>query len=429
MGLEHGRHASPRTAQRGAVAIVVALSLSVIIGFAGLALDLGRLYVNKTELQSAADACALAASRELVCDPAAGGICPAQFLLNAETAGISVASRNTKDLQASAVAVAAADVKFHTDIGPNGAYATRGGASVNSKFVMCTARSNGLVPWLMGAVGLGAANNVAATAVATLAPSQDFCLGPPIGVCRKAGGAPDFGYTVGEWITSIFTDAGPNADLLLGGFKWVDYTPSAGGNDEISKGLVGSGGVCKIKVGQFTDNVQPGAQQGAKDAYNTRFGIYPKPISGYRPTDAPPDRTGYAYPNKDAVPEIAVGTSAYADYRSRQGSFTPFDSDEYDDSNAVTGKLNTNNKTLINAGEHQATGSNRRLVSVPSLDCVTGQIVGAVCVLMLNPMADGAGKLYLEYRGNATSLSSPCAAFGSPGGPGSTGPLVPTLVQ
>ena len=32
----------------------------VLIGFAGLVLDLGRLYVNKTELQNAADACALA---------------------------------------------------------------------------------------------------------------------------------------------------------------------------------------------------------------------------------------------------------------------------------------------------------------------------------------------------------------------------------
>ena len=51
-----------RQAQRGAVAIIVGLTLAVLVGFAGLAIDGGRLYVNKTELQNAADACALAAS-------------------------------------------------------------------------------------------------------------------------------------------------------------------------------------------------------------------------------------------------------------------------------------------------------------------------------------------------------------------------------
>ncbi len=35
--------------QRGVVAIIVALSMAVLIGFAGLALDGGQLYVSKTE--------------------------------------------------------------------------------------------------------------------------------------------------------------------------------------------------------------------------------------------------------------------------------------------------------------------------------------------------------------------------------------------
>lgn len=51
--------------QRGAVAVIVALSLVGMIGFVGLALDLGKLFVAKSELQNSADACALAAAREL----------------------------------------------------------------------------------------------------------------------------------------------------------------------------------------------------------------------------------------------------------------------------------------------------------------------------------------------------------------------------
>ena len=53
------------SAQRGAVALVLGLTLAVLIGFAGLALDLGRFFVNKSELQNAMDACALAAATQL----------------------------------------------------------------------------------------------------------------------------------------------------------------------------------------------------------------------------------------------------------------------------------------------------------------------------------------------------------------------------
>jgi Flp pilus assembly protein TadG len=58
--------------QRGAVAIIFAASLILILGFIGLALDLSRLYNRKIELQMVADAAALAGARMLVGTP--GGI-------------------------------------------------------------------------------------------------------------------------------------------------------------------------------------------------------------------------------------------------------------------------------------------------------------------------------------------------------------------
>jgi Flp pilus assembly protein TadG len=51
--------------QTGAIAIMCALSLVVIISFLALALDLSQLYNRKMELQNAADAVALAAAHEL----------------------------------------------------------------------------------------------------------------------------------------------------------------------------------------------------------------------------------------------------------------------------------------------------------------------------------------------------------------------------
>jgi len=51
--------------QRGAVLIIVAAALVVLLGFAALAVDLGALYSARTQLQSGADAAALAAVSEI----------------------------------------------------------------------------------------------------------------------------------------------------------------------------------------------------------------------------------------------------------------------------------------------------------------------------------------------------------------------------
>jgi len=51
--------------QRGAVIITVCLFLLFLLGFMGIAMDFGRLFIVKTELQTAMDSCALAAAQEL----------------------------------------------------------------------------------------------------------------------------------------------------------------------------------------------------------------------------------------------------------------------------------------------------------------------------------------------------------------------------
>jgi Flp pilus assembly protein TadG len=51
--------------QRGAIAILFGLTIFVLFGFMALAVDLGRTYVVRTELQNAADAAALAGAKDL----------------------------------------------------------------------------------------------------------------------------------------------------------------------------------------------------------------------------------------------------------------------------------------------------------------------------------------------------------------------------
>lgn len=413
--------------QRGTVAIIVGLALPVLIGFAGLALDLGRLYVEKTELQNAADACALAAARELTCDTAAGA-CSAIYLQNAETAGLMVAQSNLHDFQGAQISntqLSASDILFSTNFASG--YAPRlGGADVASKYVKCIGHQTGIIPWFMQVLGVGS-QRVESEAVATLAPGQSFCSAAPIGICKKSGSsAPAFGYLPGEWISSSFTSAS-NSDDLAGNFNWVDFTPNAGGNSEIRDQLA-NGSSCDIKIG---NNVQqPGTQQGAKAAYNTRFGMYASGANAYTPQTAPPDRTGYAYPNKaPGSPVIPISTSAYNDYRIRQAAYTPFSNSQY----GVSGPGGNISGSPATSADHASYGSDRRLVAAPIIDCAAGNtvpIVGMACVLMLNPMSNGAsGTMYLEYLGQAASPTSPCGTMGGAGGPASGGPLVPTLVQ
>jgi hypothetical protein len=266
---------------------------------------------------------------------------------------------------------------------------------------------------------------VQAEAVATLAPGQTACNASPIGICSKAAPAPTYGYSVGEWIIGKF-NGGNNGDALEGNFRWVDFTPSAGGTNEVRDQLLGKNAVCGIRVGD--DIREEGVKQGAKEAWNTRFGIYPKNGTP-APGDAPPDKTGFSYPSSEAGNVIAVGQSAYTNYRSKQAANAPFNSAVYSGTGTVA---NGNNVTILNQAQHLELGADRRLVPVPVLECnkapANVKILSMACVLMLNPMSNGAnGDIYLEWRGLASAPGSPCRSAGVAGG--TNGPLVPTLVQ
>jgi len=394
------RRASPRrprrTAQRGAVAIMVGVALTVLVGAVGLSIDAGRLYVTKSELQSAVDACALAAARELVCT----GTTDTSCLDNARAAGQTVAARHQANLQASTVN---ATVTFASTL--SGPYASDAPAA--ARHVRCTAQVSGIVPWLMGVLGAGS-STVAASAVATTTPAQDFCLSAPLALCSKGSGS-NFGYTVNEWITAA---SNKNDGDLSGSVRWARLSTQS-----VSDQLEGSTPVCGITKDSTVTLLNNGTQNGSKSAYNTRFGLYQG--SGTAAT-SPPDRTGYAYP----TPALAVGADVYGDYLNRRASFTPFNSDTYS-SGKVTGQP-------IGKTDHQQHGADRRLIAVAVTDCTAGtpRITGVACLLMLNPMGDGASSdLYFQYLGKASSGTTPCGSTGTPGGSTSSGPRVPVLAQ
>ena len=82
--------------QRGAVAVIVAFCLTLLVGMLGLVLDLGHLYIAKTELQNAMDAAALAGAKELT-GTLAG-------VVKAKSAACELAGDNKYDLNSIKVA-------------------------------------------------------------------------------------------------------------------------------------------------------------------------------------------------------------------------------------------------------------------------------------------------------------------------------------
>lgn len=437
------RAALRRRPASGAVAILVALAMTTLLGMAGLAVDSARLFINKTELQTAADACALAAAAELNCTTGT-----AQCLVAAEAAGQSVAARNRRDLQSTSVAIAAADVRFSTALQPTSDYLARSaGAPASARHAMCIARSTGLAPWFLGLIGVGN-GSVSAQAVATQLPAGDggFCVSVPVGVCPRTGGGS---YVVGDWLAANATSSNGNKDAGLaapkgsysstqvrGSFRWVQLSGAGNpgnGSDALARQLSGSISTCGVVTAGLSATGQ-GSKKDVRGAWNSRFGIYGGNGASYSATDAPPDRSGYAYPSKSpASPVIPVGTSAYADFRSRQAAFTRF---QGSGSYAAGGTGNqTVSGTAITSAAHQAYGINRRLVTLPLLASCPGSgtsttVTAMGCFLMLSPMANSSnGDVFLEYRGLANASGTPCQQGGAPGGPGGSGAMVATLVQ
>ncbi|MDA8128474.1 MAG: pilus assembly protein TadG-related protein [Betaproteobacteria bacterium] len=417
--------------QHGAVAVVVGITIIVLLGMIGLALDMGQMFVNKTELQNAADACALAAARELDGN--------ADALTRADAAGVTVGTRNLVGFQRAAVTLTPDDITYSEQLSPNSAYSNNADPA-KAKFAMCQVWRTDIAMWFMGLQGFGD-QTVRAYAVATLSPSQTTCA-VPIGMCKApAGSAPTFGLVAGQWYSGKFS---PN-NGGTGSYDWIDFDPGNGGGANEIRDLLAGPGQCQLPpVGTLVG--EQGQIASTTDAWNTRFGIYK---GAYKISDiaaVPPDFTGIAYTKlglgsagattwPNAAPENAYSGTASsgttADYEAAKIAHTPYQSD---DPAGVLPGLSGGGRSIATAAELAQYGSERRVVLAPIVDCdklagtnpQTVPIQGYACVLLLSPI-NGPGDVVMEYLGNPSAANSSCASYGLAGG--TAGPLVPVLVQ
>jgi hypothetical protein len=419
-GLAHRRR------ERGAVLVLVVLSMIALIAFVGLALDLGKLYVAKSELQNSADACALSAARDI------NGITP---LAVSEAAGIAAGHLNRALFQSLPVSMDMNNnVTYATSF--DGLFYNKGDSNVGAlsqiAFVQCTTALPNIPNWLIQVLNVLPGMNVGPTtvsarAVATNGHAQTSCA-LPVFICAPPSGQ---NYSVGQWLQSKVDSS--TGSYTQGMFGWANLNlngtnPCTGANC-LADQLAGT--TCNVPaVGQQVG--ENGNISSLRKSYNTRFGIQ---YNGNSAPQGTSDFTGYAYTSQttwksasNAYDGTSPSNPGAFNYVSSRTQRLPYQGD-------ATSGLNTKGSPG-SSGVYQG-GADRRLVPAPMVNCDTmnssqhATITGWACVLMLDPMQQGGNSnaVHLEYRGLASAPGSPCSAQGVPGGANGIGPLVPELIQ
>lgn len=424
-----------RRRQHGVFILTVALSLLFMLGFIGLALDLGRLFVIRTELQTALDSCALAAAREL--DASASAI------TRARAAGLRAGKLNK--------------VNFQSDNWAGKGLLTESSLSfrdkdnldttdpVRARYARCAHSHAAAGAWLLPALNafLGPAvpsdiHQVAGFAVATRASAQTSCPMPLAMRPRTGGAAPDYGYKPGDWVTLLASPGvAPNGQI-----GWANLDGSSNAS-ETEKEL---GGRCGTRVGDQLGT--PGVQAGVADMWNARFGIL-KNKTDLLATN-PPDVTGYVYtamnwktqrsaydgPTPQGVNADPSGTAENYKAKALKYASCGDTSSKMVDCLKITDlKIQGGFQVLAEPGldldllkgGHYALGvKNRRIVTVPIVNA-SNQVIDYACMLLLQPLSVPVVDVQLEFISNAGAANSPCTTNGLPGG--TAGPLVPALVR
>lgn len=414
--------------QRGAMIVTAALVLLFLLGFMGIALDFGHLFIVKTELQTAVDSCALSAARELDGQSTA--------ITRATSAGQTAGNANRVNMQSSTWSgqgqIVASDITFR-----DASYAVTTTPAL-ARYAQCVHTQPNINIWLMKAMGAfsgdssgyPATQSVAASAVATRASAQTACPIPVAAKPKTGSTAPNYGFVVGEWVALITAQ-----NAATGGqIGWANLD----GSNSASETEAELSGRCGAKVGDTVGT--PGVQTSVADVWNQRFGIYKNTSD---PSTARPDYTGYAYTSLNWPAQFnaytgTAGSGAPAsaqNYVTKRAAFascadTGTKVNGANSCESITGlSLNSFQKLAAPgnvAGGHMQYGIDRRFVTVPVIDG-GNHVIDYLCMLMLQPLSIPMTDTQLEFLGNAGATGSPCTTSGLAGG--STGPLVPVLVR
>ena len=209
--------------QKGFSLLAMTMILPALIAATGLAVDLGRIFVTKTELQRYADAAAIAAAFEL--DGTASGITDA---INTANIGPgTTATRNRWNFETTSVPTPT--VTFAQN--PAGAWVTNPSSPAGYRFVRVAI--NGTIPIYFLRVVPGGSPNHTVTVAAVAGQGLENKLGAGMNPFSPDAQNPtdaNFGFTIGQVHTLKWAPPGQRAkNNRCEGDK--NFLPGGGGSD------------------------------------------------------------------------------------------------------------------------------------------------------------------------------------------------------
>jgi len=408
-----------RERQRGAALILIVVGMVALLLMAGLALDGGHVFLNKTRLQNTVDAAALSAAKTI--DETNGNTAEATaaalvaFGSNAAAAGNAELSRayggGAGDLTVT--------VEYSTTLRPFAPGAP------NGPYVRVIARGFTMPAWLVTLAGINE-KTVAATAVAGPSPTlnQQVCNLAPMMVCgdpsRNPAEDPEnfWGYELGA----------PDVLKTAASGHW-EGTPGPGNFQLIRLGGSGAAVVRENLAGGYpgcvsvgdTMETEPGNSVGpVAQGMNTRFGEYSGPMAGNQ-AQYPPDVIVDAQsPSLVAGEDPVTGEDTVlqnGQVITRDNVEELYDYEDYRTDLREPAAYDYQPRESGGIGEYE-----RRKVTIPVGDCTTttnGQgtvpVLGFACFFLLQPAVQRGNEAHVfgQFVGD-------CTVNGMPGpGPGS----------
>lgn len=263
------RQAETSKRERGSILATSAIAMTAVLLAVGLAVDISRLYLVKTELQNAADAAALAAVSAL--NGGSGGIDKAVELVTA--------TPNKYDFNKTGITIT--NIEFSATL--EGGYVPAAGAkgagiASTIRFVRVTTEPSAVAISFAQMI-LGSSKDLTATATAGYsAPLCDICDFLPVAVI-------DYGTPISPGQT--YTFRAQSGSMISPGNFQILALAGAGGNDA-RVGLGAGVDACAGPGAEYAVDTKTGVTSGAvRQGVNTRFDEYTS--AGVNPEDMPPD--------------------------------------------------------------------------------------------------------------------------------------------
>ncbi|GAC1452351.1 MAG: pilus assembly protein [Steroidobacteraceae bacterium] len=388
---------SPVRFQRGITIVFVTAGMVALLLMVGLALDVGHATLNKTRLQNATDAAALAAAKALDSTQSTV-IATTEALIAFNSNAISSGDQELAAAYANGNGTVKVATQYSATLPPFTAGAPKG------PYVRVTATGFTRPTWFAQLAGI-TQMTVAATAVAGPSPTiNNACNIVPLLVCGTPG-APNFGYTIDQpWVLKQSAPGNPSA-IGPGNFQLIQL--GGPGADIVRQNLAGSYSGCATAGN--TVQTQTGNEAGpTTQGINTRFGDYTGPLGGTQaqyPPDvlvteqSPPLTVGSGGPPYPVVGNITYG---YQKYVADEGNPSAYN---YPPPTGVF---------------------NRRVLQVPVGDCsgtssgsTTVPVIGLACFFLLQKEIQQGISSYIigEFEGDCTVKGTPGPAPGSGPGP------------